>query len=436
MGAAVNPIRAVKGMNDLLPVEARRMERVEAVARRVFGLHGYGEVRTPLVEEAALFARSIGEETDVVGKEMYVFPDRHGVPLALRPEGTAGAVRAYLQHNAGADDPITRWYYLGAMFRHERPQKGRYRQFHQLGAELFGSAAPEADAELLGMIHQLLVELGLPSVTLQVNSIGDDVCRPAYVASLQAYLRARAGELCEDCRRRIETNPLRTLDCKVPKDKEILAGAPDVRASLCEPCKLHFEAVVGHLAALGVSCEVNPRLVRGLDYYSRTTFEFLAAGELGSQNTVAAGGRYDKLVETLGGSSVPAIGFAAGLERLVLAAAATAEAASGPDLFFVTLGDAAKRAALKLAAGARRGGLWTELDLRGGSVKSQMRRADKLGAALVAVIGDGELASGNAKLKQLGARGAGKPGDEQAAPLERLAAEAKRLLETSGGNRP
>jgi histidyl-tRNA synthetase len=431
----VNPLRAIKGMNDLLPAEARAFERVEATARRVFRLHGYGELRTPLVEEAALFARSIGEETDVVGKEMYVFPDRHGVPLALRPEGTAGAVRAYVQHNAGAEDPITRWYYLGAMFRHERPQKGRYRQFHQLGAELFGSAAPEADAELLGMIHQLLFELGVPNVTLQVNSIGDDVCRPAYVAALQAYLRARSSELCEDCRRRIETNPLRTLDCKVPKDKEILAGAPDVRASLCEPCKTHFEAVLGHLSALGVPHEINTRLVRGLDYYSRTTFEFLAAGELGSQNTIAAGGRYDKLVEMLGGSAVPAIGFAAGLERLVLAAGAGAAAkAPGPDLFFVTLGQAAQRSCLALAAAARRAGLWCELDLRGGSVKSQMRRADKLGAAFVAVIGDGELGSGSAKLKQLGARGGGKPGDERAATLEGLAAEAKRQLGTTMGD--
>jgi histidyl-tRNA synthetase len=433
LNLAVNPIRAVKGMNDLLPAEARRFELVEATARRVFRLHGYGEIRTPLVEEAALFARSIGEETDVVGKEMYVFPDRHGVPLALRPEGTAGAVRAYLQHNAGGDDPLTRWYYVGAMFRHERPQKGRYRQFHQLGAELLGAASPEADAELLGMISQLLGELRVPNVSLQVNSIGDDACRPAYVAALQAYLRARAGELCEDCRRRIETNPLRTLDCKVPKDREILAGAPDVRASLCEPCKLHFETVLGHLQALGVPCEVNPRLVRGLDYYSRTTFEFLAAGELGSQNTIAAGGRYDKLVETLGGSAVPAIGFAAGLERLVLAAGAGEEVAAGPDLVFAALGGAAQRSALALASAARQRGLWTELDLRGGSLKSQMRRADKLRAAFVAVIGDGELASGSAKLKQMGGRGAGKAGDETVASLEGLAAEAQRQLETPGG---
>jgi histidyl-tRNA synthetase len=343
------------------------------------------------------------------------------VPLALRPEGTASAVRAYLQHNAGAEDPLTRWYYLGPMFRYERPQKGRYRQFHQLGAELFGSASPEADAELLGMIQQLLNELGLANVTLQVNSIGDDACRPAYVAALQAYLRARVGELCPDCQRRIDTNPLRTLDCKVPRDREIVGGAPDVRASHCEPCKIHFDAVLGHLQALGVAHEVNPRLVRGLDYYSRTTFEFLAAGELGSQNTVAAGGRYDKLVETLGGAPVPAIGFAAGIERLVLASGVVTAGANGPDLFLAALGEGAKRSCLALAASARRNGLWTELDLRGGSLKSQMRRADKLGAAFVAVIGDGELASGRAKLKQMTARGAGQPGDETELPLEQLA---------------
>ncbi|MHB8418214.1 MAG: histidine--tRNA ligase [Myxococcales bacterium] len=414
-------------MSDLLPAEALRFERVAATARRIFSLHGYGEIETPIVEEAALFARSIGEETDVVGKEMYVFPDRHGVPLALRPEGTAGAVRAYVQHNAGAADPLTRWYYLGPMFRHERPQKGRQRQFHQLGAELFGAAAPEADAELLGMIDALLRELGLRSARLLVNSIGDDVCRPGYVAALQAYLRARKDELCPDCQRRIETNPLRTLDCKVPKDREVLAQAPEVRAHLCEPCKLHFETLLGHLDALGVAHEVAPRLVRGLDYYTRTTFEFEAGGDLGSQNTVAAGGRYDKLVALLGGQVTPAIGFAAGLERLVLALGASAPPASGPELCLVPLGEAAKRLCLQLAAKARAAGVRAELDLRGGSVKSQMRRADKLGAAFVAVVGDDEIASGRAVLKQLAERW------EEAMPLEDLAAKVRERLGSSLG---
>ncbi|MHB1846840.1 MAG: histidine--tRNA ligase [Deltaproteobacteria bacterium] len=420
----MEPLRAVKGMNDILPAEARRWQRIEGTMRRVFGLHGYGEVRTPLVEEAALFSRSIGEETDVVSKEMYVFPDRHGKPLALRPEGTASAVRAYIEHGVGGQDPLVRWYYLGAMFRHERPQKGRYRQFHQLGAELFGAAAPEADAELLSAVHLLLSELGLANVTLQLNSIGDDACRPAFALALTEFLRAQAGELCDDCRRRTEANPLRTLDCKVPSCRAVLAGAPGVAASLCQPCRSHFEAVTGHLKALGIAFETNDRLVRGLDYYTRTTFEFLAAGELGSQNTVAAGGRYDKLVSQLGGGAVPAVGFAAGIERLALALGPDAAAPPGPELFIVSLGEPSKRAALALAASARRAGLVTELDVRGGSVKSQLRRADRVGAAFAVVLGDAELASGRAKLKAMRPGGQG----ELDVALEKLPEAAKAFL--------
>ncbi len=424
----MEPLRAVKGMNDLLPAEAGRFQAVEAAMRRAFGLAGYGEVRTPVVEEAALFSRSIGEETDVVGKEMYVFPDRHGKSLALRPEGTAGAVRAYVEHGVGGQDPLVRWWYAGPMFRHERPQKGRYRQFHQLGAELFGAAAPEADAELVGLVHELLRRLGLRDVVLQLNSIGDDACRPVYTRSLQEYLRAHAAELCEDCRRRTEKNPLRTLDCKVPGCRAVLAGAPSVQASLCEACRGHFEAVCGHLSALGVPFETNDRLVRGLDYYTRTTFEFLAKGELGSQNTVAAGGRYDKLVEQLGGGAVPAVGFAAGIERLVLALGPPADAAPGPELFVVPLGEPAKRAALGIAQAARRTGLATEIDVRGGSVKSQLRRADRAGAAFVVVLGDQELASGRVKLKQMGTRGKGRPGDEAEVALSELSSSVRAAL--------
>ncbi len=428
MRRTVEPLRAVKGMNDRLPGEARAFARVEAEARRVFGLHGYGEVRTPMAEEAALFSRSIGEETDVVGKEMYVFPDRHGVPLALRPEGTAGAVRAYIEHKVATVEPVTRWFYLGPMFRHERPQKGRYRQFHQVGAELFGAASPEADAELIAMIHAFLGAIGLSGVRLQLNSIGDDACRPAYAAALQAFLRAHAAELCPDCQRRAETNPLRALDCKVPADRAILASAPEPGASLCGPCREHFDAVRGHLEVLGLSPEVNPRLVRGLDYYTRTTFEFLAGGELGSQNTVAAGGRYDKLVERLGGPAVPAVGFAAGIERLLLALGATEAAAEGSDLLVAALGGPARRRALVLAQAVRAAGLRAELDLRGGSLKSQMRYADRAGAAFALVLGDDELAAGKAKLRQMGPRGGGAPGDEIEVALDAVPAELRRRL--------
>jgi histidyl-tRNA synthetase len=424
----MNPLRAVKGMNDLLPEDAARFEAVAAVARQQFGRYGFGEVRTPLVEEAALFTRSLGEATDVVEKEMYVFPDRHGKPLALRPEGTAGAVRAYLEHQVGASEPLVRWFYLGPMFRHERPQKGRYRQFHQVGAELIGAAAPEADAELIAMVHGFLGALGLVQLRLEINSIGDDACRPAYEETLRAFLRAHRDELCEDCRRRTELNPLRTLDCKKPSDQAVLAGAPEPLASLCKDCAEHFDAVRGHLDALKIPYAINPRLVRGLDYYTRTTFEFLSDEGLGSQNTLAAGGRYDKLVRLLGGPDVPAVGFAAGLERLVLSQGAGAAATLGPDLFIAAMGPQASRRALVLASEARQLGLWAELDLRGGSLKSQMRRADKLQAALALVLGDQELASGRGRLRQMGTRGGAQAGQEQEVALESTPAEVARRL--------
>jgi histidyl-tRNA synthetase len=398
------------------------------VARRLFGRYGFGEIRTPLVEEAALFSRSLGEATDVVEKEMYVFPDRHGKPLALRPEGTAGAIRAYLEHQVGAVEPLVRWFYLGPMFRHERPQKGRYRQFHQVGAELIGAASPDADAELIAMVDGFLRALGLSVFRLEINSIGDDNCRPAYEEKLKAFLRAHHDELCEDCRRRTELNPLRTLDCKKPADQAVLAGAPEPRASLCKDCAEHFDLLCGHLQALGISYSINPRLVRGLDYYTRTTFEFFSDEGLGSQNTLAAGGRYDKLVRLLGGPDVPAVGFAAGLERLILSQGAGAAATIGPDLFIAAVGPEARRRALAVAARTRALGLWAEVDLRTSSLKSQMRRADKLQAALAIVLGDDELASGRAKLRQMGARGGAQPGAEQEMEIDSVPAEVARRL--------
>ncbi len=421
-------------MNDLLPTEARAFARIEAAARRVFERHGYGEVRTPLVEEAALFSRSIGEETDVVGKEMYVFPDRHGVPLALRPEGTAGAVRAFIEHGAAAA-PIVRWFYAGPMFRHERPQKGRYRQFHQIGVELLGAAAPEADAELIGAAAAFLAEIGISGTRLLVNSIGDDACRPAYVDKLRDFLHARAAELCPDCRRRAGTNPLRALDCKVAQDRVILGEAPVPGDSLCEPCRAHFATLLGHLRALGLSPIHEPHLVRGLDYYTRTTFEILAGGDLGSQNTVAAGGRYDKLVERLGGPAVPAVGFAAGIERLVLALGGAPAPAPGPDLFIAALGDAARRRALVLAQAARAASLRVEIDPRSGSLKSQMRWADRTSAAFVLVLGEDELAAGRAPLKQMGSRGGGAPGAQEDVALDAVAGEVRRRLAPGSDDR-
>jgi len=415
-------------MNDALPREAAAFSRVEQAARDVFGRYGFGELRTPIVEEAALFQRGIGDSTDVVEKEMYVFPDRHGTPLALRPEGTASTVRAYLQHNPSAEDPVTRWFYLGPMFRHERPQKGRYRQFQQVGAELFGAANPEADAEMIAMIRDWLAVLGLKGIELQLNSIGDSVCRPGYLETLRVFLRAHAGELCEDCRRRTETNPLRTLDCKNPACQKILTAAPTPVDSLCEPCKSHFAAVRGFLGKLAIEHRLNPRLVRGLDYYTRTTFEFTAEAGLGAQNTVAAGGRYDGLVEALGGAATPAVGFAAGVERLVLALGEDAGPATSPDLFVASHSEAERGQALKLASTARAANLWAEIDPRGGSLKSQLRRADRLGAKILVVLGDDEIQSGRVKIKQMGIAGSLGSGQSQEVNLAEAVLEVRRVL--------
>jgi histidyl-tRNA synthetase len=401
--AILEPIRAIKGMNDLLPEEAAAFSRLERVTRELFARYGFGELRTPLLEEAALFTRSMGETTDVVEKEMYVFPDRHGKPLALRPEGTAGAVRAFVEHNQAALDPLTRWFYLGPMFRHERPQKGRYRQFHQVGAELFGASGPQADAELIAMIEDWLRALGVRGVTLQLSSIGDSVCRPAYLERLKHFLAEHREQLGASCQRRIDTNPLRVLDCKDPQCQPVIALAPAPVDYLCEPCRAHFDELLGDLKVLGVDFRLNPRLVRGLDYYNRTTFEFTAEVGLGSQDAVAAGGRYDGLVEQLGGPPTPAVGFAAGVERLLIVQAATGQAAQprAPDLFIAVQSDAARHAALSLAHRGRAAGLWVDLDLRFGSLKSQLRRADRSQVALAVVLGDEEVRSGRVRLKPM-----------------------------------
>ena len=419
-------------MNDLLPEEAAAFARLEATTRALFSRYGFGELRTPMLEEAALFSRSIGEATDVVEKEMYVFPDRHGKPLALRPEGTAGAVRAFVEHNQAALDPLTRWFYLGPMFRHERPQKGRYRQFHQVGAELFGAAGPQADAELIGMVDEWLRVLGVQGVTLQLSSIGDSVCRPAYLTLLRGYLSSHRAELGASCQRRLDTNPLRVLDCKDPQCQPIIASAPAPVEHLCQPCREHFDTLLGDLTAMGVAYRLNPRLVRGLDYYNRTTFEFTAQVGLGSQDAVAAGGRYDSLVAELGGPATPAVGFAAGIERLLIVLAATGQVAKprAPDLFVAVQSDGARHAALSLARRGRAAGLWVELDLRFGSLKSQLRRADKVQAALAVVLGDDEVRAGRVKLKPMNRQRAGldSPRAEAEVSLEALADEVVELL--------
>jgi histidyl-tRNA synthetase len=396
-------IAGVKGMNDILPAEVGRWQEMERVAREVFALYGYREVRTPAVEHAQLFARGVGEATDIVNKEMYVFEDKGEELLALRPEGTAGTVRAFIEHGAFVEGP-QKWFYMGPMFRRERPQKGRYRQFHQIGCEAFGIAEPFIDAEQIALVHDYFARLGV-GAKLKLNSVGDAACRPAYLAELKAYLQGRKGELCPDCNDRIERNPLRVLDCKVESCQPVLDRAPRLLERLCDPCRAHFDQVKAALDALGVAYAVDGRLVRGLDYYVRTAYEF-TSDALGSQSAVAGGGRYDRLVETLGGPATPGIGFALGEERLamILAKAGREAPVQAPAVFFITADAEGAIEALRRAAELRRAGIACDLDPRGGKMKAQFKQAERVGARYAVVLGGNEVRTGQAKLKDVRTR--------------------------------
>jgi histidyl-tRNA synthetase len=397
-------LRAPKGMNDVLPDEIGRWHVVEAAFRETMHLHGFREVRTPFLETTELFSSAIGEGTDVVEKEMYSFV-HHRETLTLRPEGTAGAARAYVEHKVHNQEPVTKWYYLGPMFRGERPAKGRYRQFSQLGAEVFGDAGPAVDAEIIDLLYGFIGRLRIPGAEVFLNSIGSEEARVAYRAALVAYLTPQKDRLSEDSQRRLEKNPLRILDSKAPEDIACVRDAPTLDAHLTADDRKHFDDLRRALDALGTPYRVEPRLVRGLDYYSRTLFEIKAAKErLGAGDTVAGGGRYDRMVEEMGGPKVPAFGFGAGLERLLIASDATADA-SVVDAFVAPLGDAdaVRLAALRLAKQLRAAGVRTEADLRGGSAKSLLRRASGLGAAHAIIIGDRELETGLYALKDLAA---------------------------------
>lgn len=392
-------ISGIKGFNDILPEDSPLWQFIEVTARRVFSRFGFSEIRVPIVEKTELFSRSIGDTTDIVEKEMYTFSDKGGHSLTLRPEGTAGVMRALIEHKLYAQDSVNKLYYLGPMFRHERPQKGRYRQFHQIGAEAVGTAEPVMDAQVLLMVSRLFNELGLDEPRLQINSLGCPDCRPAYRQALVAFLDEREGALCDDCRRRKNTNPLRALDCKVPGCVEATQGAPAMVEHLCSACDDHFRAVQGYLSEAQVTFSLNPRMVRGLDYYTRTTFE-LVTGLLGAQSAVAAGGRYDGLVAQLGGPSAPGIGFALGVERVALLLGERAFERR-PDLFIAVVGEAARRKAFALMAALQDQGRWVEVDCEGKSLKGQMRRADKLGCRFSMVLGDDEVVAGTALLKRM-----------------------------------
>jgi histidyl-tRNA synthetase len=392
-------LTAVKGFNDILPDESGRWQYIEQTARRIFELNGFGEIRVPVMEKTELFSRSIGDATDIVEKEMYTFTDKGENSVTLRPEGTAGVMRAFIEHKLYAQDPIAKLYYLGPMFRYERPQKGRYRQFHQIGAEITGVHDPLADAQVLNMLVSFFREIGLTEPSLQINSLGCQECRPAYRAALQNFLEERMELLCADCKRRFATNPLRMLDCKVPGCIEATKGAPSVLEHLCSGCDDHFSSVRRYLDLSATPYSINSRMVRGLDYYTRTTFE-MVTGLLGSQSAVAAGGRYDGLISQLGGPAIPGIGFAMGFERVALLLG-NREFSSYPDLFIATMGGGERDVAFRLMDDLLNSGVRVEMDYEGKSLKSQMRRADKLKARYSVVIGENEVATGQASFKRM-----------------------------------
>jgi histidyl-tRNA synthetase len=391
-------IRAVKGTRDLLPPDTAVWNRVETVAREVFRAYNYQEIRTPILEEEQLFARGVGADTDIVSKEMYAFEDRDGSRLVLRPENTASVIRAYIEHRLDQRPGVQKLYYIGPMFRRERPQKGRYRQFFQIGAEAIGSESPFIDAEVIEMVTEMLTRCGLTGFHLLINSVGCRNCRPQYVEKLRAALEPLATRLCTDCQRRSETNPLRVLDCKVPEDQPIIDGLPTILDSLCEVCHPHFEQVKGYLTEREIPFEVRPRLVRGLDYYMRTTFE-VTHGDLGAQNSVLGGGRYDGLAESLGSPvHSPGIGFSIGEDRLVMTV--PQNSLSTLDVFIAPMGDAALRHAGVIARDLRRAGVSAEV-AAGMKLKRAMEIANKAGARYALILGDDEIAAGVYTLKNM-----------------------------------
>jgi histidyl-tRNA synthetase len=413
-------IKAVRGVHDILPGAAPAWQRVEATARRVFEAYGYQEIRLPVFERTELFARGIGEVTDIVQKEMYTFEDRAGESLTLRPEATASLLRAYIEHGLYVEPKPVKLYTMGPMFRYERPQAGRYRQFHQLDVEALGEEHPRLDAELMGMLVDFFRALGLaPRLRLEVNSIGDRVCRPAYHERLIAYLRAHAARLCEECQERLERNPLRVLDCKRAECRPVLDGAPVILDALCAACAEHFERVRRYLDALGLAYEVNPRLVRGLDYYVRTTFE-MTTSDLGAQNAVAGGGRYDGLIAQLGGPAEAGNGFAIGMERVVLLLG-EADAAAPAVIALIPLGEEALVRLLPVAREVRAAGMSLEMGNGERKLRNELERANKLGATCAVIVGSAELERGEAVLREM------KSGEQRRVPLASLADELRLL---------
>lgn len=410
-------MQALKGTHDILPEEVYKWEYMEGVIRDVCSRYGYKEIRTPIIEATELFQRGIGDTTDVVTKEMYTFKDRGDRSVTLRPENTASAVRAYLEHKMYGDQQVHKMFYIGSMFRYDRPQAGRYREFHQFGLEVLGASSPLADAEVIAMACEIFHRLGLKNLDLHLNSIGDRNCRPAYRQKLIEFFEAKKDQLCEDCRERLYKNPLRILDCKEEGCKKASEGAPEITDYLCEECHNKFEAVKHYLDALGISYTVDPRLVRGLDYYTNTAFE-IQYPPLGAQSAVCGGGRYDGLVEEIGGPSTPGIGFAIGLERLLLALDMQnliPVPAVNKKVYIAALGEDAIAAGFKIQEELRSRHVIADMDLQGRSLKGQMKQAGRMNAVYTIIIGSNELEKGKAVVKTM------ETGTQQELPFEEVA---------------
>jgi histidyl-tRNA synthetase len=411
-------ITAPRGTQDFLPGQMEDWQLLEQKIRQICSYYGFGEIRTPIFENTELFLRGIGETTDVVTKEMYTFDDRGGRSMTLRPENTASVVRAYLEHKIYAEQQVQKFFYIGPMFRHDRPQAGRYRQFHQFGVEEIGSQDPAVDAEIIAMAFQLFRELGLNDLVLHLNSVGCPKCRPIYRQKLLDFFSDKKDMLCENCLARLDKNPLRVLDCKEEGCKKATVGVPEITDNLCDECKEHFDAVQNYLTKIGIPFELDTRLVRGLDYYTKTAFEIMYA-PLGAQSTVCGGGRYDGLVEEMGGPSTPGIGFAVGMERLLLTLQQQ-NLLQRPEkkrpIYIVALGDAARIAAFDLQQQLRGRHFYTEIDLMGRSMKGQMKYANKINAAYTVIIGDNELLQGEAQVRNMETK------EQIAVPLDGVAA--------------
>ena len=414
--------KAVKGFKDILPHQVGTWNRVESEAKRIFELFGFKEIRVPVMEKAELFARGIGQDTDIVSKEMYTLKDRKGNNLAMRPEATASVLRAYIEHKLYDGFPVQKLFTIGPMFRYERPQKGRSRQFHQINAEIIGDPGPRLDSELIFMLLHLFSSIGLNNTTLNINSLGCPGCREPFRAELRNYLKGYFEQLCPDCQRRMETNPLRVFDCKVDRCNQVIKDAPSMLDFLCNDCRDHFDSLMTYLKELDVDFIVNTHLMRGLDYYTRTTFE-VQTQELGSQNAIAGGGRYDGLIKEFGGPDNSAIGFAIGVERVVeLLEGHIDKKEEGPDIFLAPLGREAKDKAFVWLQELRKGGLRAEMEYGSSGLKAQMRHADRLRARKVLIVGEDELVKGKGILRDMFTK------EQTELPLDNVFDELIRLI--------